>query len=422
MIPRVVITGIGLLSPLGDRPEQFHDALCAGRSALGPIESFDTDPVPNAQAAEFADFDGRNYIEGNLRPLDRASMLSISAATLALADAGLDPRAGGSEATAADGSAEHGSANSLVLGTMFGSIHTISEFDRRGLVAGPAYVKPLVFANTVINAAAGQAAIRLGLNGINSTLAGGASGLQALGYAADLVRSGRTQVALAGGLEELSLEALIGFRRAGRLAGSDDRAPQSVPYDVGRNGFSLGEGAALLVLETEENAQARGAQVRGVLRGFGQAFDPTRGASAESASAAMARAVALALDDGDLSAEAIGCVFASGNGSTSDLHEGRALAESLLGSRVPVSAIKSMTGETLGGSGAQQAVAALGALEHGQVPGIKGLAQPEAALAALDLSPLVRSPEGPAALITALSLDGAAAALLLTATLNGQGN
>lgn len=402
---RVVITGVGLLSPLGDRPEQLHQALCAGRSALGPIELFETRQVPNVEAAEVPDFDARSYIEGNLRPLDRSSMLSISAATLALADASHDPRADEADTTG------------LVLGTMFGSIHTISEFDRRGLTAGPAYAKPLVFANTVINAAAGQTAIRLGLHGVNSTVAGGSvSGLQALGYAADLIRSGRNQVVLAGGCEELSFEALLGFRRTGQLAGATDASPRAVPFEQTRNGFALGEGAALLVLETAEAATARGAHVRGEVLGFGQAFDPTRGTSAESATDAMARAISLALAEASLDSAQIGCVFASANGSIGgDLHEGSAIALGLAGHEPPISAIKSMTGEALGLSGALQAVAALEALRHGQVAGIHRLERPEPALATLDLSALVRSPVGPTALITALGLDGAAAAMLLTA-------
>lgn len=405
---RVVITGTGVVSPLGDRPRQFHDALCAGRSAVGPIELFATDEVPNVEAAELRDFDASEYIEGNLRPLDRSSMLSTSAAALALADATHDPRTDGAETTG------------FVLGTMFGSIHTISEFDRRGLTAGPSYAKPLVFANTVINAAAGQTAIRLGLDGVNSTIAGGSvSSLQALGYAADLIRSGRNAVVLAGGCEELSFEAMLGFRRSGQLAGSSQTEPHAVPFAPRRNGFSLGEGAALLVLETEQAARGRGAQVRGTVLGFGQAFDPTRGAHRESATDAMARAISLALTDAELDVSQVGCVFASANGSLNgDLHEGGALERCLDGRQPPISAIKSMVGETLGCGGALQAVAALEALRRGEVAGIHRFEEAEPPLAALDLSALVRSPVGPAALITTQGLDGAAAALLLTAREN----
>lgn len=409
MTDRVVITGVGLVSPLGDRPDQLHEALCAGRSALGQPslrqpDLFATQQIPNVEAAELPAFDARDYIEGNLRPLDRSSILACSAATLALRDADHDPRADGALPTG------------LVLGTMFGSIHTISEFDRRALTAGPSYAKPLVFANTVINAAAGQTAIRLGLNGVNATISGGSvSGLQALGYAADLIKSGRNQRVLAGGCEELSFEAMLGFRRAGRLAGATDASPCAVPFGDGRNGFSLGEGAALLALETANTATARGAAIHGSVLGFGQTFDPSRGRDSTSASGAMTRAITAALEDAGLDIAQIGCVFASANGSSGgDLHEGLALVRSLAGHRPPVTAIKSMLGESLGCSAALQAVAALEALRRGEVAGIHRLERPEPTLETLDLSALVRSPLGPVALITAQGFDGAAAALVLS--------
>jgi 3-oxoacyl-[acyl-carrier-protein] synthase II len=405
MTREVVITGVGVVSPLGDRPQAIHEALCAGRSALGAIELFATDQVPHAEAAEIRGFDAAAYIEGNLRPLDRVSMLSISAARLACTAAGLELQA-------------QGDSTGLVLGTMFGSIHTISEFDRRALVAGPAYAKPLVFANTVINAAAGQTAIHLGLRGVNSTIAGGTvSGLQALGYAADLIRSGRNAWVLAGGVDELSLEATLGFRRAGRLAGSATAAPRAIPYAADRNGFSLGEGAALLVLESADRARTRGAEIHGTLRGFGQAFDPSRGTDPAAAASAMTRAIDLALADAALDAADLGCVFSGANGSVAgDLHEALGVARALAGRRVPISAIKSMTGEALGAAGALQTVAALAALRHGQVAGIHRLEEPDPAFEMLDLGTLVRPPTGEAALITAQGLDGAAAALLVTAS------
>ena len=404
MKQRIAITGVGLLSPLGDRPETLHEGLCAGRSAVGPAPLLAGSPAADIAAAELADFEPRDYIGGNLRPLDRSSKLAVAAASRALADAGHNPDA--------EPGTEGRDGMGLVLGTMFGSIHTISEFDRRGLTAGPGYVKPLVFANTVINAAAGQTAIRLGLRGVNSTVAGGsASGIQALGYAADLIADGRGDVVLAGGGEELSPEAALGFARRGDLAAE----PGSAPFDRARSGFALGEGAALLTLEGIDTAVARGARIRGEILGFGQAFDPTRGGDADSAVGALLRAVRAALAQAELAPEAIGCVFASANGSRrGDLYEGRALLELLGPGGPPIAAVKSGLGEGLGCAGALQVVAALEALARGEVAGILGFSTPEDEFAALDLSPLVRSPSGPVALITALGLDGQAAALVLS--------
>src|SRR5947208_1258828 len=144
------------------------------------------------------------------------------------------------------------------------------------------------FANTVINAPAGQAAIWHGLRGVNATVAAGAaSGLLAVAHAADLIRAGRATTVLAGGVEELSFESVCGFRRAGLLCDGD----RPRPFDAGRSGFALGEGAAVLVLEDSEAAAARGARVLGRIAGHGARFDPEQGRDDESAVAAAVGAI-----------------------------------------------------------------------------------------------------------------------------------
>ncbi|HEX6203276.1 MAG TPA: beta-ketoacyl synthase N-terminal-like domain-containing protein, partial [Thermoanaerobaculia bacterium] len=190
---RVVVTGVGVVSPLGESLADLHAALCRGESAVAEIESFERDGLPSRLGAAAAGFaEAAHFGDRNFRPLDRTGRLAAAAAGLALADAGWP--AGGRDDVAP------GIELGLVLGTTFGSVHTISEFDRRALTAGPAYVKPLDFANSVINAAAGQTAIWHDLRGVNSTLSGGPSvGLTALAYAADLVATGRADVLLAGG-------------------------------------------------------------------------------------------------------------------------------------------------------------------------------------------------------------------------------
>ena len=399
MKPRVVISGVGLVTPQGDSPAAFFEALCSGDFAPRPVSLFADATLPDTQGAEIPDFDASRYLEGNLRPLDRASRLAASAGSLALKASGLEP----------------GDDVGLVLGTMFGSLRTISEFDRRGLTAGPNYVKPLVFANTVICAPAGQTAIRLGLRGVNSTLAGGsASSLQALGYANDLVRSGRCTAVLAGGLEELSAEALTGLWSAGRLAGSSAaERPHPIPFAPGRNGFLLAEGAALAVLEPAEQAQIRGADILGEIVGFGQANDPTNGRDPESAALALERAIDSALADASVDRTAIGAVFASAAGNpVTDAHEADALHRAL-GSRVPVTAIKSVTGEALGCSGALQTLAAIQSLDRGRLPGTLGLEAVDPSLPPLDISASTRNFKGSHALVTGLAFDGPAAALVV---------
>jgi 3-oxoacyl-[acyl-carrier-protein] synthase II len=230
---RVVITGIGVISSLGDSPAALHTALCAGQSHLQPITRFDTAALVCQQAHALTAFAPETYLGKNPRALDRTSQLVTAAATLALDHSGWS----------AEMRRQH--EVGLVLGTMFCSLHTIAEFDRRGLTLGPNHVSPMDFANTVINAAAGQAAIWHDLRGVNSTIAGGiTSGVQALAYATDLIRSGQASALLAGGAEELCFEAFCGFDRAGWLCGSQHGSRQecAIPFDARRNGFALGEG------------------------------------------------------------------------------------------------------------------------------------------------------------------------------------
>ena len=175
---RVVVTGMGVLSALGDSPRSLHEALCEGRSGVQPVSWEEADGMPELLFGR-VEFDPRTYLpDGNLRPLDRTGRLAVASAGLALADAGWTAEA--LEET------EVG----FVAGTMFGSVHTIAGFDRRAMEAGPNYAKPMEFANSVINAAAGQTAIWHNLWGINATISGGtASGAQAIAYASDLIRT-----------------------------------------------------------------------------------------------------------------------------------------------------------------------------------------------------------------------------------------
>lgn len=368
---RVVITGCGLLTPLGDSPAAVHAALCEGRGCpaadAAPADDWAERGLPPVPRASLGDLDVAGYLgPGNLRPLDRTARLAASAAALALADGGW-------------GEAERGGAElGLVLGTMFGSVRTITEFDCRAVVDGPSYAKPMHFANTVINAAAGQTAIWHGLRGTNATISGGSSsGLQALGYAVDLIRHGRATALLAGGAEELCYETAWAFYRAGRLALPDNGAPPvPVPLHPRRNGFALGEAAAMLMLEEAESAAARGARILAEIDGCGDGFDGSRGADPRSSRRAVERAVRLALAAAGAGAAEIDAVSLSANGSPEgDRLEAEGLAAVWNGGAhaLPVTAVKSMLGESLGAAGALQTALLLEAMRDGTLPGIAGL-------------------------------------------------
>ncbi len=369
---RVVITGVGVLCPLADSSERLHRALCEGRSGLRE-KSFDEFPDLGPRLAGSIDFEPRTYLpNGKLRPLDRVARLVISAARLALENAGLDDPGLDDDGLESRSDREIG----LVLGTMYCSLKTIVAFDQRALAAGPKYVRPFDFANTVLNAAAGQTAIWHRLRGVNSTLAGGtAAGLEALAYAADLIRTGRSQVVLAGGGDELCFESFLSFDRSGQLCGGGEQPARPVPFDQRRDGFALSEGAALMVLESEASAHQRGATVLGEIQGHASGFDPSRGQDADQARQHIGRTLRFALDDAGLSIDDVDAVAASANGGPRhDAHEALGLADAFRGRQqaLPISAVKSMLGEALGASGALQTLSMLESLRHGELPGIPG--------------------------------------------------
>lgn len=402
---RVVVTGIGLVSPLADEPAALHRALVAGDSGLRPVSLFNTDGLGPRHAGEIPDFAPESYLgKVNLRPVDRTARLVIVAAQLAFEASGWTP----------ERRQRHDVG--LVLGTMFGSVHTISAFDRRALVAGPKYAKPFEFANSVINAAAGQTAIWHDLRGINSTVAGGtAAGLQALGYATEVIRTGRSDAVLAGGADELCFESLYGFQQTGRLCGDGADGPNwCVPFDARRNGLALGEGAGLLMLEEAGSALARGAPILAEIRGHGNCYDCSRGRD-DRAIDAVRRAIGLALGDARLSAGDIDAVSAAANGSVrGDRHEALGLAAAMgAAAPPPLTAVKSMLGESLGASGAFATIALIESMRRGVLPGVRGLEQPDAALPLDGVSAQPREISGRRGLVDAVGLDGNVGALVV---------
>jgi len=392
---RVVITGAGAICSLAESAGELHAALREGRSGLKPVELFSPNGLGPQRAGEVRPFEPRTWLgERNLRPVDRTARLLLAAAQQALDASGWTPQR------------RKESEVGLVLGTMYCSIHTISEFDRRNVQLGPSYASPFDFANSVINAAAGQAAIWHHLWGVNSTVAAGeASGLVALTTAADLIRGGRERAVLAGGAEELCHESYLAFHRAGRLAG---RRP--VPFDTRRDGMALGEGAAILVLE--EAGSAVGPVLAEIL-GHGAAFDPTGG---EGSARAVERAVRLALEDSGLTPDEIDAVSTGANGSIEEDRKEALGIAAALGDRaasVPVTAVKSMFGEALGASGALQTVAALGTLRDGVLPGIPDLESTGEGFPLPSVSAHSRPIEARRILITANGSGGHCSALVL---------
>jgi 3-oxoacyl-[acyl-carrier-protein] synthase II len=405
MKKRVAITGVGVVCSLGDSSSLLHRKLCEGVTGLALIaatQGFETHPAGKAST-----FEPELYLKGRpLRPIDRTGRLLASATTLALESSGWDRQRLAREDVG------------LVLGTMFGSMHTIARFDRQAIVGGPGSASPMDFANTVINSAAGQTAIWHKLRGINSTTATGAtSGLMAIGYAADLIRYGQHTAIVAGGADEFCLEAFSGFESAGWLCGPTSRAGCSTPFDRQRTGFALGEAAALLVLEERESALSRGASVWGEVQGHANAYNPAYDHSARSA-AAIIRAMQGALEDARMAPACIDGISAAANGSVvNDENEGLAIQAVFNGGsrHIPVTAIKSMLGETLGAAGVLQIIDYLETIRTSALPGIVGLKEVAQELDGLNLCRQATCIHPTTGMINSVGFDGHACSLILSA-------
>ena len=396
----VVITGAGVISSLGDRPATLHQALLDGRSGLGPITGVEGGGGHGAQVVDFApeQYLSQDQLKPPLSPMPRVVQLCAAAVGKALDGSGWTLEA------------REKHQLGLIVGTMFCSVGAIAAFDRK------VRKMPLEFANTVINAAAGKAAICHRLTGINSTLAAGlASGLQAIAYAADLIAQGRTKALVAGGAEELSAEGLFALHRSGLSCGAAGEDPYPLPCDRRRNGFAPGEGAAFLVLEEEESARQRGARALGRVEGHASLYDVEGGRDAASARRTLQRTIGLALENAGLEAAQIDAVSAAAHGGPAfDRREAEALAGVFGPAGPPVTAIKAMLGETLGAAGALQAVDLVESMQEGALPGIAGLEQVESDWPLDNLVRESRRIDLRTGLIEAVGYDGHCCALVLS--------
>lgn len=358
---KVVITGIGVLSPIGIGRETYWEGLFQGKTGFRPITLFDTASFRVHIAGEITEFDALSFLgKKGLRDLDRSTRLICSAAKLAIDDSGLEITEDSTHSTG------------VSIGTTFGSLHSISQFDRSGLIEGPRAVNPSHFPNTVINSPASQVSIRFKIKGFNTTISTGfCASLDAVSYAADFIRLKRADVVLAGGVEELCEETFMGFHTLGCLSGTDGSEPICCPFDARRNGTILSEGAAVLVFEDEEHALNRNAVILARVLGYGNAFDPSANNNFNHAGRGLENAIALALQEAALKPEDIDYICACANSSKGlDRMETNVIKE-IFGKHaltMLVSSIKSMVGESFSASGALSLAAAVGVLQKGFIP------------------------------------------------------
>ena len=399
---RVVITGMGAISPLGVGAEALWQGLREGRSAIGPLRHADTERLRVKVAAQVPDsFDpAANIDERTLPMLDRTSEFALHAAREAVAQSGLDFRQG-----------QLGLRTAVIVGTGVGGETTQDEQSRRLYGENAARAHPLTIVRLMTNASASHISIAYGLRGPTFAVASAcASANHAITQAAQMIRWGLADVAITGGTEAcLTYGALKAWEAMRVLADDTCR-----PFSANRRGLVLGEGAGIFVLESMEHAQARGATILAELAGSGMTADATDIVmpSADGAASAMRQALA----DAELNPADVDYINAHGTGTqANDVTESRAirLAFGAHAERLAVSSTKSMHGHALGASGALELVAVIGALRDSVVPPTANLDQVDPACD-LDYVPNVgRSMPVRAALSNSFAFGGLNAVLAL---------
>jgi 3-oxoacyl-[acyl-carrier-protein] synthase II len=360
---RVVVTGMGILSPAGNDPATVWQRLQQPGTAATPVAAW-PEEHPVGYACQVVDFDPQQRFGfKEARRIDRAGQLGLAAAQDAVAQAFGDggPRGAGCDPARI----------AVVAGTGMGGLNTLEEQHQVFLERGASRVSPLTVPMMMANATAGLIGIEVGAHGPAFCVATAcAAGANAIGDGFRLVRDGVSDVVVAGGTESvLTPLASAAFWRMGALSTNDDPSAASRPFDASRDGFVMGEGAAFLVLEEEGAARARGATILGTLLGYGRTCDANHITAPSEDGAGAVACMEQALADAGLSPSDVGHVNAHGTSTPlNDAAESAAITKVFGPGAVPVTSTKGVTGHTVGAAGAVEAVISLLAIEHGQVP------------------------------------------------------
>ena len=370
---RIVITGIGVISPFGDGVVPFWDALIHGKNGIGKVSLFDASELNCQVAAECKDFDATKYMDHKeVKRSDRYTHFAVAAAKLAMQDAGLNesnliPERFG-----------------VLIGSGVGGMDTIETQARAFIERGPRRVSPFMIPNLLANMSSGVVAIALGAKGVNfSVVSACATGTHAIGEALLHLQAGREDVILAGGSEAaVTPLAFAGFCAMKAMATNFNDEPQraSRPFDADRCGFVMGEGAGVIALERYDHAVARGAHIYCEISGYGATCDAYHITSPDIEGRGLSQCLARTLEDANLNPEDVDYINAHGTSTPyNDKFETAAIHKVFGGhaKKLMVSSTKSMTGHMLGAAGAIEAIACLKALETGIIPPTINLLEPD---------------------------------------------
>lgn len=361
---RVVITGLGTVNPLGNDVPAFWEGIRQGRSGVGAITRFDAAALDVKIAAEVKNFEPERWIEPKAaRKMARFTQYAVAATAQAMQDAGLSRETINPERTG------------IYIGNGIGGYEIIEESMAKYLAHGPRRILPLTVPQIISNEAAGNIAMAYGIKGFALTsVTACASGTDALGAALDMIRAGRCEVCVSGGTESaITGFGIGGFQiiRALSSGFNDSPAKASRPFDRDRDGFVMGEGAGILVLESLEHAQARGARIYAELAGYGVSCDAYHLTAPDPEGAGGARAITLALEDAGVAPDAV--QYYNAHGTSTPLNDPleTTMIKQAFGDharRMKVSSTKSMTGHLIAAAGAVEALACVLAIRDGFYP------------------------------------------------------
>jgi 3-oxoacyl-[acyl-carrier-protein] synthase II len=369
---RVVMTGAGAVTPVGNTAEEFWASLLAGRSGIGPITRFDASQMPTRIAGEIKGFDPLKYIDKkDDRKFDRFLKYAIACATMAVEDAGL--KTDRVDAT----------RFGVLVGSGIGGIETLLEQYAILTEKGPDRVSPFFVPMIIVNMASGVVSMRFGARGPNSSVVTAcATGNHAIGDAMRIIQRGDADVMIAGGAEAIIVPLTIaGFCQMKAMSTrNDDPTKASRPFDAERDGFVCGEGGGLVVLESLEHARAREARIYAEIVGYGMTGDAHHMTAPDPEGDGAARAMAAALRDAALEPSSVGYINAHGTSTPyNDKFETIAIKR-VFGDhakKLAVSSTKSMTGHLLGAAGGIEAIATAFALHHGMLPPTMNYEKPD---------------------------------------------
>jgi 3-oxoacyl-[acyl-carrier-protein] synthase II len=369
---RVVITGLGAITPIGKNLADYWDSLLQGRSGIGAVTLFDASEHACQIAAEVKDFDPHKYLDKkDAKRMDRFAQFGVCASIQAIADAKLEINELNAEGVG------------VLIGTGVGGLRVMETQNENLITKGPRKVSPFTIPMMIANMAAGLTAIHTGAKGPNScTVTACAAGSHAIGDAFRLVQGGYAKAMICGGAEAaVTPLSFAGFCSAKALSTRNDSPNNaSRPFDRDRDGFVMGEGSGILVIEELEHALKRSARIYAEIVGYGMTCDAYHMTSPVPGGQGAAKAIELALTDADLTPERVDYINAHGTSTqANDSNETKAIKKALgtRANQIAISSTKSMTGHLLGGSGGIEAVATVMAIANNRVPPTINLKNPD---------------------------------------------